>query len=793
MKKIILLILSIGFFGSAMAAVPADSEYKKDSQSTYNKDATNDIFNFANNVACYIKAMAPEQMIQRGTDPYLARIDANKCEESSQVSSGSSDTTASARYQDAWVIPAIDSNGALTAKVYIAGANSDGNTEYIQVFARIINGVAEAPPNGQWRVDFCSSNTLPSTSGLGPCDNGLGFANVDTAKVTVFQRGGRNSGGSGSGLINFTATKTGSGITRSTDSRSSDFQDVRIAFNQSRYLIASSNNGGQETNACFDPSRDNPGTMFSVWNNYFYDTTTGKKIGNGNQGFPIGTESRSGNSGFASYNGVNFWSEVPLSDQQPGKKITGNGKTYTLGVTNGYLEKVTKTTTTLADLDGPDIKLYFNGSSVNGRTPTENVYFEITRLENGAGRTLAANTWVSFVAHWNNSTSAFDISAYQICGNNCNVTPLSTTRSFSLATLIGASYRANNFGGWQDGTGINYWGSLTNASGNAVTSSAPVNREINRRVSPDDSSLTRLSCVDWNCPFLDGSGIQQMNRPTSYPFQASDIKTFSWDATVGIPKYVRGDTAGTGGAVISTPVYAFKNSDPSDTSTYEVRLYPTASLNALKCTNNTSRYCSPGDFNSTYTGEYYRWKTGSPYTKNVYLKDDSNSGQIVSFDPPLSFTYTVPSNPPIGADSRFAGKKLLLQSPGQGQIWFPSHCVSMATGKNIDCNSNDPSKEWITDVYIPTVEGADGIVTLVNANGDETSTKYLVKWTNRGAVLATAGSCPGLTLPVNNGTALPTISDWQDPTNSSSPNYLGTTWVTPPNGTTPRVIHGVVQ
>jgi hypothetical protein len=175
------------------------------------------------------------------------------------------------------------------------------------------------------------------------------------------------------------------------------------------------------------------------------------------------------------------------------------------------------------------------------------------------------------------------------------------------------------------------------------------------------------------------------------------------------------------------------------------------------------------------------------------LKDDSNGGQIVSFDPPMSFTYTVPTSPAIGIDSRYAGKKVLLQSPGQGQIWFPSHCVSVATGKTIDCSSNDASKEWVTDVYIPTVEGTDGMVTLVDANGAETSTKYLVKWTNRGAVLAKAASCPDLTLPVNNGSALPTISDWQDPTNSSSSNYLGTNWVSAPAGTTPKVIHGVVQ
>lgn len=789
MKKIAFLLLSCSILSAAHAAVPADSDYRKDPQSTYNKDATNDIFNFASMVSCFVKSMAPEKMVDQG--PYLARIDANKCDESGQVSSG--DTTASARYQDAWVVPSIDSDGALRAKVYMSGSNSDGTTEYVQVAVKIRNGVAEAPPNGQWRVDFCSSTSQPSPSGLGACDYGLGFADVDTSKVVAFQRESRSGTGTASGLINFTASKTGTGVTYGRDSNSSGYQNIRLAFDPSRYLIATSNNGGAEASSCVDPSRENPNTLFSVWSNYFYDVNTGKKIANGNQGFTIGTESRSSNAGFASYNGVNFWSEVPLSDQQPGKKVTGNGKTYTIGVTNGFLEKVTKTTITLADLDGPDVKFYFNGSNVAGRTPTQNVYYEITRLETGVGRTLNSNEWVSFVGHWNNATSAFDISAYQICGNNCSITPLSTTRSFPLATLVGNSYKANNFGGWQDGTGINFWGQLIDGRGQMVTPSASVNREVTRRVSPD-ASLGRLSCVDWNCPYLDGSNIQQVNRPSGYPFSASDVKTFAWDSSAGVPKYVTGDTAGVGGSVIASPTYAFQNA-AGDNSTSEIRLYPTANLAALKCSNDASKYCSPGDFNSTYTGDYYRWRTGAPYTKNVFLRDDSNGGAIVSFDPPISVTYTVPATPPIGVDVRYAGKKILLQSPGQGQIWFPSHCVSMATGKTIDCNSNDSTKEWVSDVYIPTVEGPDGMVTLVDANGAETSTKYLVKWVNRGAILASrpVSACTGLTLPTGGVAGLPTIADWQDPTDPNSPNALGVNWVNPPSGTVPKVIHGIVQ
>ncbi len=788
MKKLFLSLALTAAMASSAFAAPANSDYYKDPQSTYNKDATNDIFNFANMVACYIKAMAPEQMIGRG--PYLARVDANKCEESGQVSN--SDTTASSRFEDSWVVTSIDSDGALNVKVYIAGS-SDGETEYTQVAVKVRNGVAEAPPNGQWRVDFCSSGTQPSSSGLAACDRGLGFAEVDSNKVMAFQKNGRSGTGMATGLINFTATKTGTGLTRNQDSRSSSSVASRIAFNPTQYLIASSLNGGSETNSCVDPNRDNPNTLFSVWSNFLYDPVTGKKVVNGNQGFSIGTESRSGNSGFASYNGVYFWDDVPNSDRQPGKKVTGNGKTYTIGVANGFLEKVSRTRITLADMDGPEVKFNFWGNDVGGRNPTQNVYFELTRREFGTGRTLASNEWVSFVGRWNKTTASFDISAFQICGNNCSVTPLTTTQSFALSTLVGNLYKVNGFGGWQDGTGVNFNGQLVNGAGAAATNTSPVNREITRRVSPD-ASIGRLSCVDWNCPYLDGSNLQQVWRPSGYPFANGDVKSFQWDPTTGTPNYVRGDTLGVGGSVISNPVYAFQNAT-GDNATYEIRLYPSANLAQLRCSNDATKFCSPGDSNSTYSGDFYRWRTGASYTRNIFLKDDSNGGQIVNFDPPLSFTYSVPNTPPIGVDSRYAGKKILLQSPGQGQIWYPSRCISVATGKMIDCNSTDPTREWITEVYIPTVDGADGTVTLVDAAGAETSTKYLVKWANRGAILARQplSVCSALTLPANNSSGLPTIADWQDPTNPNSPNYLGTTWVTPPSGTTPRVIHGVVQ
>jgi hypothetical protein len=783
MKYILPALLSSSVLFSAVAAVPENSDYRRDTQSTYNQDATGDVFSFASAVSCFIKSMAPEQMIRRGTEPYLARVDANKCDNPDASGSTDGATTTTPRFMDAWVIPGIDSSGALTAKVYLSGATDEGKTEYTLVYARVRNGVAEAPPNGQWRVDFCANTSVPNSSGLPACDYGLGYADIDTGALTIFGQESRTNANGQSGLITYSAPKTGTGFTSSTRMRNSvpSTQEIRVAFNPSRYLVATSANSESETAICFDPSRDNPGTKFSVWNNFFYDATTGQKINSPNQGFMIATESRSQNSGFVSYNGVNFWDDVPASDKLPGKKVTGNGKTYTIGVANGVLERISKSVTTLSTLETP-FKFNFSG---NGNA-TARVFAAISSrsLQNGEG--------VSFIGNWNNSTSSFEIRGFQICGTgNCNETPLSATRSFTLTELVASPYLVTGFGGWQDGTGVRFNGRLTNDNGSVVTGSARVTKEISRRVSPGDTSIGRLSCIDNSCPYLDGNNIQQINNSNNWPVRAADVKTFQWNPATGVPNYVKGDVLGEGGQVITTPVFA--THDPNSSVTRQVRLFPTENLSQLACTRGgQSGYCSDR-IHGGYEGAYYEWRTNARWTQNVYLKDDSNNGQIVNFEPPLAFTYTVPTNPPIGVDSRYAGKKILLQSPGQGQIWFPSHCVSTATGDRINCDSTDPSKQWVTDVYIPTVEGPDGMVTLLDSNGAETSTKYLVKWSNRGAVLAKADSCPGLILPTRSGIALPTIAGWQDPSNPSSPTYLGQPWVNFPPGTLPKVIHGVVQ
>ena len=93
MKSIISTLL-IGIF--FLSSVTHAGEYDTDPQAQYPKDQTQDTFQFASFIACFMKAMAPELSV--GIGQYLAYVDENKCEDSgasantSSASGGSSVT-----------------------------------------------------------------------------------------------------------------------------------------------------------------------------------------------------------------------------------------------------------------------------------------------------------------------------------------------------------------------------------------------------------------------------------------------------------------------------------------------------------------------------------------------------------------------------------------------------------------------------------------------------------------------------------------------------------------------------
>jgi hypothetical protein len=219
------------------------------------------------------------------------------------------------------------------------------------------------------------------------------------------------------------------------------------------------------------------------------------------------------------------------------------------------------------------------------------------------------------------------------------------------------------------------------------------------------------------------------------------------------------------------------------------QLFKASDLPLMLCDPNNinSGYCSHRLTNQAESS-YFTWQTGNRWDAYIYLeyRNGTNAGKAVAPNPPLLLSYTVPNT--RGNTEGYIGKTITAQSPQPGSIWLPGSCIDNL-GKRVECSS---STSWVNDVSIPTASDDTGMVTLLSANGNPTSTKYLVKWLKRGVYFESINSSectplsPGLTQAA--GLELPGISDY-----NASVKTLGLPWPTTPFDGKPRVIDGELQ
>jgi hypothetical protein len=199
-------------------------------------------------------------------------------------------------------------------------------------------------------------------------------------------------------------------------------------------------------------------------------------------------------------------------------------------------------------------------------------------------------------------------------------------------------------------------------------------------------------------------------------------------------------------------------------------------LSAAVCANDNTRYC---DNQVELMDEYYQWETG-PNQWNQFAAVKDGSGAIVRFDAPLQVTYSVPVGAAYGA---YAGKTIVLQYGGMGQLWgIPGNCVSPATNALVSCDTQ--GSRYVPSFVIPYDETL-GRVTLGGGS-------YLVKWLDREIRFARkdSGTCAAAGLNLPSGLTLPTVAGLVDPSDPASPIYIGTK---PTVVAAPRVIHGEVM
>lgn len=768
MKTLSTLLLSILLLG--FSTVSQAAAYDTDPQAQYPKDQTQDTFSFASQIACIIRGMAPEKNV--GVGQYLAFVDESKCNDSGGAAGGSTANGASAsvqtNYSKALVTVVQGSAGELKVDVLFKVTDEDNGVQKpkdIQVLITIFGGVNVAPPYGRWVLDYCSS-----TAGIaGTCDDGSGYLRVSSDGLVVFEnstdgyRAGRSVFSDGSGNNGY-----GSLYTRS-DRWPSNNANTLFAFAPGKYVIQDRESN---QNFCYNPSTSAPGVRFSTWENYLYDRSTKERITYENPGFYLKSNFTDKTVGDVSYWGVHFWNDADAGDQLDGATLRNakdTSQTYTLKKTPGRLQKVSiSTATSLDSIDGIPLNLTVWGNDQD-------------LLRNLAGVTLSSGNGVSLRTSWSKANQLFTFSGYTVCNSNgCDENSFTdTTRS--LAELVALDISGVN--AWVNGVNTNYtfriaerpasvWVGIPQADIQLIKQASTV-------VAPNDTTIpANLVCVG-NCPKV-VNGVLTDVQNQSWP--PTTFEPIAWNAARGAPE-VSG-----GGATVLVDW-----TNPSNPRGYWYQFYSASDLDAMRCNYWNGSANVPGGYctdrvNNQPNVTYYTWQTGNRWDAYNYLvyNNGSKAGQAVAPNPPLSLSYTVPDTQ--GNLPGYVGKTITVQSPQPGSIWLPGSCVN-SVGQKTPC-TNDTN--WVNDVSIPTAANDTGSVTLLNANGNPTTTKYFVKWLKRGVYFEglNASECTPLTggLTQADSLQLPGISDY-----NISVKTLGLPWPTEPFNGQPRVIDGVLQ
>jgi hypothetical protein len=770
LSSLLLSILLLGFSTVSQAAA-----YDTDPQAQYPKDQTQDTFSFASQIACIIRGMAPEKNV--GIGQYLAFVDEAKCNDSGGGAGGSSSTGASTAVQTnfskALVTVEQGSAGELKVDVLFKAFDEENNVKKpkdIQVLITIFGGVNVAPPYGRWTMDYCSS-----TAGLaGTCDDGTGYLRVNSDGLVVFNnwsygyRAGRSVFSDGSG-------NNGYGTLFSKSDRwPQDNANALFAFAPGKYILQDRK---ENQNICYNPSVMAPGVRYSTWENYLYHRTSKERLAYKNPGFYLKSNFSEKTVGAVSYYGVNFWNDADESDQLDGATLRNASdltQTYTLRKSPGRLEKVT--TSVSNGLDNlVDIPLNLG---VWGYVNSTNTSIDNEKLINGygsqagikPGTVIAEGAGVNLIASWDGQKFVF--SGYRECNSaGCRTFAFEgamPTRNLSELVAFGV----RNMNAWVDGLNTNYNFQIADGSGVAV-SSIKLAKQFRNVVAPNDSTIpSELVCVG-RCPSVGGNGLIDEEQ-----LQQNASRALAWSTTTKSPT-VTGS---------SNNQVAVDWSNKNLGGKY-YQLFKASDLPLMLCDPNNinSGYCSHRLTNQAESS-YFTWQTGNRWDAYIYLeyRNGTNAGKAVAPNPPLLLSYTVPNT--RGNTEGYIGKTITAQSPQPGSIWLPGSCIDNL-GKRVECSS---STSWVNDVSIPTASDDTGMVTLLSANGNPTSTKYLVKWLKRGVYFESINSSectplsPGLTQAA--GLELPGISDY-----NASVKTLGLPWPTTPFDGKPRVIDGELQ
>jgi hypothetical protein len=730
------------------AAPAADSAYRTDAQSTHVEDATSKGIQQVNMITCIMSSMRPDALVNQGT--YNALVDQNKCDPNARSGSSSSSGAGSnaPSYMSAVVDVTRSSNDdPMRTRTWITDS-FDGFEATIFVNVSASAAPSSSNPYGVFRVDYCGKGAV------GPCMM-RGFLQGSAIGIDYFEIEGGNGGGGGTKALTLTTSGTDAGAGRLQMDEQGQSSAFSFAYNANYFRRSDGN-----TDQCFARDATDPDTGMSVWSYGMYSADTGARV-ELNSGFPIDYTSNG-----TTYHGhIGYWGLGLPPEANAGNGATVQRVQYTQG------QEPTKTDYSLVKADGRLMKYVKRTRTLAG---IDKIKFQ-TFIGDATNFFAGATSFQQYEMYWDDAAGAFKVTGVVECGNNgCQTRDLIAEQSVSTAYFSGMGGAR----GWSQALGGELFVALAGNNGSVNSSAVDVVYRQQELVYPADMP-TALYCLR-DCPtadsiaayFAPGSGAQSPFVASSFnawnPVQPADVLSYSTDGSSAL---LRDANAA---ALTFTDREALASHPQYQSGVRTGRLF--TSLAAAVCVNDGTRYC---DNQVELMDVYYQWETG-PNQWNQFAAVKDGSGSIVRFDAPLQVTYNVPNGAAYGA---YAGKAIVLQYGGMGQLWgIPGHCVSPLTNAMVSCDT--PNSRYVPAFVIPY----DETLGRVSLGGND----YVVKWLDREIRFARKdpSTCAAAGLNLPSGLTLPTAAGLADPSDPAASIYIG---AKPTLTAAPRVIHGEVM
>jgi hypothetical protein len=723
---------------SAFSAVPADSAYAKQEGQFFMSDDLQDNLVMPSFLLCFMQQLAADKMAGPSPVTYLALIDEDSCNASSQVASGAQVETkaaaASAKAGESTVnykkvtvtVSQASGNDPMNVKAWVPVEG--GMTVY--TYGSAVKPVSETNIFGEFsfvytgRVDGLGDVLKGQMSASGSQIIWSQTEYIPEAEQWFDWKATINigSGTSGNGAVQHI------GSAGTIDISSYAYTEDNFC----RQLKLRNGSAISADEECF--FTDELKGKKQVFNYSLFNSSTGAVHDLAQGGFGIKfTVSGQTKYGYADYNGVHFDEDTSkaLSDAQAftvaDPSNSRDGDSVSLDIIQSSLRKITSSKVSLNSLDGIRINAFL---PANG---------DVTNLGTAGEYNLS-----------------YDADNNRFIATKLNNVALGTALNFSVSEILAAdgSDKVWGIGGWAPGVG----GIYIPRDAFATPASSLVVKDVEERVSLSDLP-SNLYCLE-QCPGYtaieaaktkigNDQGPASVYGGIGFGGSSSDFVTY----TLNNSTYNYGDGAGDVaiGSVSSSLYTKLDNSDLGY-GIYSGLLVTAKSQLACPAGNGVDFCMIPiwdGDVTTTY-----RITTGhKPWHQTRRLLDSSNNK--IGFTAPQLLYFTAPNDSTQYGE--FAGKELSLEFNGGRDLYgIPGRCLNKTTGvftDNCFVNGANPGAgfwPWVQMFRIPKNETSG----LLYTGAGQTGTSYLVA-PNEGLVFLGLNASAKGTLTLGDATNLP--------------------------------------